>query len=838
MNAEAEATIARQLGLLSRSSLRALGDLLGVRLPAGDRVAELETLAGVIGSPGHLHLLERVLTPADWGLLSLLPLQTAPFQVPALLVPLRSRGRNAQHGLETVARLLACAAVLPVSASRAQARLNIDPAQIRNWARSAWLELAPGVAEWAQDRSGAPEQLQAVEPPDNIASGALPELRRVAFLLIGEARRKPIRLTLAGAPNKTDLRRVAAAIGVAGEDQGRRQVTSSSVPDLLYLALATLISARLLHVAGSELRPAPGSAEFFTGAAERQAAALLAGWSVSLFDDFACVPTLSRASGGDGPWMRQDRLYAQPTDEQISVARAAVAQAINRVVSEEPPAWHRIDALASFVEEQYPELLFARYEEYGLLYDIDRIGRYGEPAGPRRRYPGIYRRLPAGAVTLGGPRAGALYQDSDWMEVEGAFVRQVLAGSMRYLGLTEVGPGTITPDRFRLTELGEALLRGRPLVHADPGQASRAAIVQPNFEVVVVDALGNFGLLAHLDAFAERRSLDRAATYQLTQGALVRGLDQGWSGGQILSTLEAANGGPLPQNVRYSLDQWLQLYESLTLRELTTLLEVDEPAQLDRMLADVRLEPLFGKRLGPTSVLIPAEHLEEVLAAAREAGGLTTIDLESERSGAIRIREPDRIDLREKVDEPYLQYRLGALADVVEVEDGRRCYRMTPETVARAVEYGWSGSNIALFLEQVYGEELPAEFLVRLLGWSHAVPSLAVETLIAVQSGDGGLDWELLRQIPAVNAVVRAVLNSSVALISARDVETLRAELGSRGLTLQDDVLSASVLAPVIQETALRAALERYWEGPQAIRQTLQALGVAGKRPQNRRGRA
>jgi hypothetical protein len=72
-------------------------------------------------------------------------------------------------------------------------------------------------------------------------------------------------------------------------------------------------------------------------------------------------------------------------------------------------------------------------------------------------------------------------------------------------------------------------------------------------------------------------------------------------------------------------------------------------------------------------------------------------------------------------------------------------------------------------------------------------------------------------------------------LISSDDTDSLRHELDLRGLRLEDKPLASSSLQPIIPDSALRAALERYWEGPQAIRQTLQSLGFVRSRTRRNR---
>lgn len=822
-----QSTIRRRLDLLSKPALRAVAEALRF----GKAGADAHAIAAVIGSPAHREILEWRLTAVEWQLLGLLPVQMGPFQVLTLIRALRRQGFDVEASLGVVENLLVCAAILPISQRRTQAKLSINRTEIRAWAHEIWLEPAPGVEGWVRERVGAEASLQPAEAPTYIYESALPEFRRFAFLMLAEARQKPIRLTSFGTPNKTDLRRVASALGAFGPDGNLQR---QSIPSIVYLVLATLLAARLLQAEYSGLTPADEAPAFFTEPPERQAERLFHAWGTCRFDELVSVPTLAMGSESEDPWVRADRAYSQPTDIQITRARAAIVYAISRLIGAQPEAWYRIDELAEFIREQYPDLLFdGGVDDYRLLYDYDRVGRYGE-ATKRLRYPGVIRRRPAGE-SLSNPQT-ALYQDSDWMEVEGAFIRQVLAGPMRYLGLTEVGPGFEKPDRFRLTKIGRAALLGISLLQDEDTPDAGRAVVQPNFEVIVLDAAANFRLLARLDVFAERKSLDRAATYLLTQPAFLRALDQGWSGEEILAELESANRAPLPQNVRYSLEQWLELYLSVTVRSMASVLEVDSPEQLDRMFADSRLQSLLGERLGPATALIPSEHLQEVLAAAQDAGGLRFFDLESERIDAIQIRAPDTIDVSDSADEPFLRYRLGAFADTIESPGDRLSYRMTPETVARAVNYGWTGQQLAMSLEEMSDSDLPAEFLVRLLGWSRAVPALPTEALVAVEAAGDGLDWDLLRKIPAIDVLVRSGLSRTVVLIGAGQMETLRDELALRGIDLQVGPLGGMALNAVIPESALRAALDRYWEGPHAIRQTLQSLGFLAGRTRKRKG--
>jgi hypothetical protein len=70
------------------------------------------------------------------------------------------------------------------------------------------------------------------------------------------------------------------------------------------------------------------------------------------------------------------------------------------------------------------------------------------------------------------------------------------------------GPRANYPRPARLTDLGQRLL-GEGEIAAVPTAAGVALVVQPNFEILVLDALAHLDLIARLDAFADSQSLDR-----------------------------------------------------------------------------------------------------------------------------------------------------------------------------------------------------------------------------------------------------------------------------------------------------------------------------------------
>jgi hypothetical protein len=96
-----------------------------------------------------------------------------------------------------------------------------------------------------------------------------------------------------------------------------------------------------------------------------------------------------------------------------------------------------------------------------------------------------------------------------------------------------------------------------------------------------------------LSAFAELQALDRVSTWTLTAEALIRALATGIDLDQITAFLERQNGGPLPQNVSYTLSEWDRGYRRVWLRRSVVLVPEDgEKAEpIAAALKEAGLEP-------------------------------------------------------------------------------------------------------------------------------------------------------------------------------------------------------------------------------------------------------
>ncbi|HUX86051.1 MAG TPA: hypothetical protein VMW65_03530, partial [Chloroflexota bacterium] len=191
----------------------------------------------------------------------------------------------------------------------------------------------------------------------------------------------------------------------------------------------------------------------------------------------------------------------------------------------------------------------------------------------------------------------------------------------------------------------------------------------------------------------------------------------------------------------------------------------------------------------------------------RRGPGLSVVDESAQPIKLLAIKEPDLIEVKTDLLTPYLHYRLAQFAELQATARGKTTFRLTPASAPRAVAAGLIGATLLGFVQQRASHGVPIEFELRLLGWSHTIAPLGHETVVAVHLRSADLvSWPRLVGVPAIAALVRAVLNPSVALVDASDFERLVAELGDRGISVEPRVFTPRQLPSGIENSPNLAA--------------------------------
>ena len=694
-------------------------------------------------------------------------------------------GQDRHHDEEAVRRVLqdlvSRALLLVEGAGSTGTKVSLDLSQptavlLRVWVPQGVQEALAVVAD-----EDLPPLVALPEPPSEIEAGSFAMLRRDLYLTLRFLKSTGLRLTRVGEPHRADLRKLLAALQTGGTPP-RRDSDAAVIEGRLGFLLRLLDAAELTTVIDNQLRADDAMESFLNGSEPEAAQLLYDAWLDLDWSEFRRLSQLTIE-----PWS-----YSGAGDVPDRQRNADARLAIVELLTAAPEGWMSIEALSDRLRQTVPEFLIDRVPEYPPSY-YSYYNYYGQDSyyGTRQALEQVYYRGFARSDLRNRDRR--LRKDQDWAEVEGAFVAQVLGESLRWLGLVDIGyeragkraDGDL-PQAVRLTDLGLRLLCARDVV-AEPVIGGVALVVQPNFEVLVIDALGHLDLIARLDAFADVKSLDRAAIYTLNRASIVRGLAAGWTEERIVGTLESASSGTLPQNVRHTLADWAREYERVHLHRDVTIIEAPDAATLDRWLADPALGKGLSRRLTPTVALVISEVANTVATVLDQRGvELWAINYALDPPQVLDLVRPDTIVVNPEDDDPYLRYRLAAFADVQAAEEGRSAtFAISPASLARAQGQGQTIDEVLAFLGYKARAGLSPDDVLTLRGWSGFYQPFQFARVRVVELPPTA-NWGDLSRVKALRPLILRILTTNLALVAEERWPQLEAALVARGITLNE----------------------------------------------------
>jgi hypothetical protein len=160
---------------------------------------------------------------------------------------------------------------------------------------------------------------------------------------------------------------------------------------------------------------------------------------------------------------------------------------------------------------------------------------------------------------------------SDRDAVARVCVETTLRTALTWFGAVEWGRSG-DDAAVRITDTGWWLL-GRGPEPATPPFGATPLAIQPDCSVLVLQA--EPAHLWPLLALADVETLDRVSVYRITAGSLRRALRRGPGFAQVLRFLEQRTGGPLPDAIRATLDDWARAVRRVVM-ERSILLSADD----------------------------------------------------------------------------------------------------------------------------------------------------------------------------------------------------------------------------------------------------------------------
>ncbi|MDP6126150.1 MAG: hypothetical protein QGH20_10395, partial [Candidatus Latescibacteria bacterium] len=190
-----------------------------------------------------------------------------------------------------------------------------------------------------------------------------------------------------------------------------------------------------------------------------------------------------------------------PTHDGLISARRVVLDVLGQAASE---SWVLMDDIAEAI----------RISSRGFLMRPPNRTYYGRAT----IYTGVGE---VGAAKPSFVWGGAIEREGSWHRVEGAFIKEVIATSLHWLGIVDIGSVAVEDGLdfsvCRLTQIGRWLAGGtaRPVNRQQSGTA-RSIVVQPTFEVSVFPEGQDLSILWPLHRFAEPIGYETVRTYRLT----------------------------------------------------------------------------------------------------------------------------------------------------------------------------------------------------------------------------------------------------------------------------------------------------------------------------------
>ncbi len=374
-------------------------------------------------------------------------------------------------------------------------------------------------------------------------------------------------------------------------------------------------------------------------------------------------PTMLR-SGGVG--VRELRRTAKDlaVDEQTAALVAEIAYAVSLINSTngpEPvflptsdydtwrarPAAPRWIALASawFAMTRQPSLVNQRGERDRMITALGPDAERGTIPALRRKVLDTLVGLPPGAAPRSREEVLAVLA---WQQPRRASGQRPLAEAVLaeadVLGVTAAGgltgySRTLLAGSAPANSPGSSAAAERALTRALPDPVDHF-LLQPDL-TAVVPGPPEPGMGAELALIADLESTGGAHVYRLTERSVRRALDAGRSGEQLAEFVERYSRTPVPQALRYMIEDAARRHGVLRAGAAASYLRCDDEALLARVLAEKSTDGLNLRLIAPTVAVsdAPAARLLEVLrgagyspAAEAPGGGLIALGADAPRA--------------------------------------------------------------------------------------------------------------------------------------------------------------------------------------------------------------
>jgi hypothetical protein len=328
--------------------------------------------------------------------------------------------------------------------------------------------------------------------------------------------------------------------------------------------------------------------------------------------------------------------------------------------------------------------------------------------------------------------------------------------------------------KVRLTDLGRHLLAGAPEPAPTP-TFPQTLLVQPNAEVLAYRQGLTPGLVAKLSRFAKWKGLGPACTLELNPTQTYHGLESGLSLAGMLQTLNQHGMKPVPPAVADLLRRWSDKRERITVYASATLVEFQSPADLEAAVARGVVSVRVTDRIGLSDDGREPDFKHLRLVGNRDYEARPTRCVTVAGDGVTLTVDSAQSDL-------LLEAEIGRLAEPLTGDaPGVRRFRLTPESLRRAIESGYTLSDLDAWFDARAGHPLTPAGRLFVLGPSLPPPTAARHLVVRLPSAevtDGLMQW------PPTAALVDERLGPTAVTVDEANLPQLKSVLDELGIVL------------------------------------------------------
>lgn len=303
---------------------------------------------------------------------------------------------------------------------------------------------------------------------------------------------------------------------------------------------------------------------------------------------------------------------------------------------------------------------------------------------------------------------------------------------------------------------------------------AKTLLVQPNLEILAFRQGLNPALARDLTNLATLKSIGPACQMLLEPESVYFALETGLRYEDICGLLERHGTRPTPQAVLDAIKTWSNKHERIMIYASATLLEFPTAQDLDNALSRGLPALKISDRFAVATSEEGIDFSQYRLTATRDYGLMPEKCVQVESDGVTLVVDISRSDL-------LLETELPRFADFVEDASSqqRRVYKLSPETLKKADQVGYTPTALEDWFQQRLGHSLTPAIQLILGAKSDAVPP-RFETMLVVHL-ENELITDGIMQWPETSQWIHSRLGPCALAVASESLEKLRKALEQAG---------------------------------------------------------